>query len=97
MKTLKQYINEASELTKRYSLDKIYDLMNDLDNGEFSENEVQSVIDYFINTKNYKVVKNDNKNFSTKLQSSKNDKVFIYFQIKKDKWGNDPFWEWSNK
>lgn len=95
MKKLSEYINESMELTKRYSMDKVYDLMNDVDDGEFTENEVQKVIDYFVKTKQYKQVKNDDKKFAVKLQSSKNNNLFIYFQLKKDKWGNDPMWRWG--
>ena len=95
MKKLSEYINESMELTKRYSMDKVYDLMNDVDDGEFAENEVQKVIDYFVKTKQYKQVKNDDKKFAVKLQSSKNNNLFIYFQLKKDKWGNDPMWRWG--
>jgi hypothetical protein len=97
MKKLSEYINESTELTKRYSMDKIYDLMNDLDDGEFTEKEVQKVIDYFVKTKQYKQVKSDDKNFAVKLQSSENNNQFIYFQLKKDKWGNDPMWRWELK
>lgn len=95
MKKLSEYINESMELTKRYSMDKVYDLMNDVDDGDFTENEVQKVIDYFVKTKQYKQVKNDDKKFAVKLQSSKNNNLFIYFQLKKDKWGNDPMWRWK--
>ena len=96
MKNLSEYINESMGLTKRYSMDKVYDLMNDVDDGEFAENEVQKVIDYFVKTKQYKQVKNDDKKFAVKLQSSKNNNLFIYFQLKKDKWDNNPMWRWGN-
>jgi hypothetical protein len=97
MKKLSECINESMGLTKRYSMDKVYDLMNDLDDGEFVENEVQKVIDYFVKIKRYKQMKSDDKNFAVKLQSSENNNQFIYFQLKKDKWGNDPMWKWELK
>lgn len=103
MKTLKQYINEAKSISKS-EIEKIHSDREGISDGEFSEDIVNSVIDGYIKYLGYKKVKCDRKGFDVKLESPKwelgssnrtwdGEKYSIYFKTKKDKWGNDPFWE----
>jgi hypothetical protein len=103
MKTLTQYINEAKSISKS-EIEKIHSDREGISNGEFSEDIVNSVIDGYIKYLGYKKVKCDKKGFDVKLESPEwepgssnhtwdGKKYSIYFITKKDKWGNDPFWE----
>lgn len=103
MKTLREFIIEARSLSKS-EIEKIHSDREGIFNGEFSEDMVNSVIDGYIKYLDYKKVKCDRKGFDIKLESPSfkpgssshtwdGEKYFIYFKTKKDKWGNDPFWE----
>ena len=92
MKTLK-YILESKLSDAK--LDNYYSMMLGVDNGEFTEDEIPQIISYFITKQHYKQVKNTKPDFNTKLQSPTDPNLFIYFKHKTDKWGNNPFWEWS--
>lgn len=103
MKNLKDFILEAKSLSKS-EIEKIHSDREGISDGEFSEDIVNSVIDGYVKYLGYKKVKCDRKDFDVKLESPSNkpgssshtwdgEKYSIYFKTKKDKWGNDPFWE----